>query len=106
VKTRSLFSAALLVLLAIATARAESVLRDFVTVRGDQLFEGEKPYRFISWNVPNLHLIEDQLGFAVTNAWCLPDRFEIVDALSTVRQMGGAVARRCARRGCSPGRTR
>jgi len=93
VKTRSLFSAALLMFLAFATARAESVLRDFVTVRGDQLFEGEKPYRFISWNVPNLHLIEDQLGFAATNAWCLPDRFEIVDALSTVRQMGGTVAR-------------
>ena len=52
-KTRSLFSAALLMFLAFATARAESVFRDFVTVRGDQLFEGEKPYRFISWNVPN-----------------------------------------------------
>jgi mannan endo-1,4-beta-mannosidase len=70
-----------------------SVFQHFVTVKGDQLMEGDQPFRFISWNVPNLHLIEDQLGFAATNAWRLPDRFEIVDALSTVRQMGGTVAR-------------
>jgi hypothetical protein len=72
---------------------AASVFQHFVTVKGDQLMEGHQPFRFISWNVPNLHLIEDQLGFAATNAWRLPDRFEIVDALSTVRQMGGTVAR-------------
>jgi hypothetical protein len=72
---------------------AASVFQHFVTVKGDQLMEGDQPFRFISWNVPDLHLIEDQLGFDATNAWRLPDRFEIVDALSTVRQMGGTVAR-------------
>lgn len=80
-------------LFVLPTVRAESVLRDFITVRGDQLMDGKQPFRFISWNVPNLHLIEDRLDFAATNAWRLPDRFEIADALSTVRQMGGTVAR-------------
>ena len=55
--------------------------------------DGDKPFRFISWNVPNLHLIEDRMDFDATNAWCLPDRFEITDALATVREMGGTVAR-------------
>ena len=55
--------------------------------------DGDQPFRFISWNIPNLHLIEDRLDFDATNAWRLPDRFEVTDALSTVRQMGGTVAR-------------
>ncbi len=80
-------------LLAFTPARADSTFHDFITVRGDQLMEGDKPFRFISWNVPNLHLVEDKFDFTATNAWCLPDRFELVDALSTVRQMGGTVAR-------------
>ncbi|MGA2181046.1 MAG: cellulase family glycosylhydrolase [Verrucomicrobiota bacterium] len=79
--------------LAFATARAESVFRDFVTVRGDQLFEGEKPYRFISFNLPNLQMIEDNMPFTETNPWRLPDEFEIRDGLMTVRQMGGTVVR-------------
>ena len=92
-KLLALILAALLAFFAITAARAEPAFRDFVAARGDQLMDGSQPFRFISWNVPNLHLIEDKLGFAAPNAWCLPDRFEIVDALSTVRQMGGTVAR-------------
>lgn len=75
------------------TASAQSQFHNFVTRRGDQLYDGDQPYRFISWNVPNLHLIEDRLDFTATNAWRLPNRFELVDALSTVRQMGGTVVR-------------
>ena len=74
-------------------ARAESALHDFVTVRGDQLFEGDHPFRFISWDIPNLQLIEDNLPFTGLNPWRLPDRYEITDALATVRQMGGTVVR-------------
>ena len=73
--------------------QAESMLRDFVTVRGDRLMEGGQPFRFISFNIPNLLLIEDNLPFAVMNPWRLPDRFELTDALATVRQMGGTVVR-------------
>ncbi len=92
-KSPFLFLTALIVWLAGTAVRAEPGFRDFITVRGDQFMEGDRPFRFISWNVPNLHLIEDRLDFAATNAWRLPNRFEITDALSTVRQMGGNVAR-------------
>jgi hypothetical protein len=72
---------------------APSVFPDFISVRGDQLMEGGRPFRFISFNIPNLHLVEDNLPFMITNAWRLPDRFEIVDALESTRQAGGTVAR-------------
>ena len=72
---------------------AESALHDFITVRGDQLMEGDKPFRFISFNLPNLQMIEDNMPFTETNPWRLPDEFEIRDGLMTVRQMGGLVAR-------------
>jgi mannan endo-1,4-beta-mannosidase len=83
-------------MLAVSTTtllRAESAFRDFITARGDQLMEGHKPFRFISFNLPNLQLIEDNMPFAETNAWRLPDAFEIRDGLMTVRQMGGTVVR-------------
>jgi len=73
--------------------RAQSMLHDFITVQGDQLIEDGKPFRFISFNLPNLQLIEDNMPFTETNAWRLPDEFEIRDGLMTVRQMGGTVVR-------------
>jgi mannan endo-1,4-beta-mannosidase len=75
------------------TLGAESVLKDFVTVQGDQLREGDRPFRFLSFDVPNLHLIEDNMVFETDNPWRLPDRFEIADALESIRQMGGTVVR-------------
>jgi len=76
-----------------AVSPAQSQIQEFVTARGDQLFEGDRPLRFISWNLPNLLIIEDNMPFAEPNAWRLPDQFELTDALATVRQMGGTVAR-------------
>jgi hypothetical protein len=73
--------------------QAQTGLDHFITARGDQLLDGDKPFRFISFNIPNLLLIEDNMPFAETNAWRLPDQFEITDALATVRQMGGTVVR-------------
>jgi hypothetical protein len=93
VKPLSLLSAALLTIPAFSAVRAEPGLRDFITVRGDQLREGDKPFRFISFNLPNLQLIEDNLPFTETNSWRLPDEFEIRDGLMAVRQMGGTVVR-------------
>ena len=54
---------------------------------------GDRPFRFISFNIPNLLIVEDNLPFAATNAWRLPDEFEIQDALAAVHQMGGTVVR-------------
>ena len=84
---------ALLGVLPGATLHAESALHDFITVRGDQLMEGQKPFRFISFNIPNLQMIEDNVPFTGMNPWRLPDQFELTDVLMTLRQMGGTVAR-------------
>jgi hypothetical protein len=94
IQNRNLLAAVgLLIFSAIPAVAADSVFRDFVTVAGDQLMEGDQPFRFISFNIPNLHLVEDNLAFAEENPWRLPDQFEIHDALASVRQQGGQVAR-------------
>ncbi|MBN2413180.1 hypothetical protein JXQ31_15965 [candidate division KSB1 bacterium] len=72
---------------------ANSQFKNFITVYGDKLFDGEKEFRFISFNIPNLHYVEDNLSFFETNSFRLPDDFEIRDALLSFRQMGGQVAR-------------
>jgi mannan endo-1,4-beta-mannosidase len=92
-QTFLLFSLALLGTLSVSSLRAESLLRDFVTAHGDQLMEGGKPFRFISFNLPNLQMIEDNLPFTETNPWRLPDEYEIRDGLATLREMGGTVVR-------------
>jgi mannan endo-1,4-beta-mannosidase len=84
-----------LFLTAVSTAplHGQSVFRHFITVKGDRLMDGHRPFRFISFNVPNLLIVEDNMPFAQTNPWRLPDEFELQDALATVRQMGGTVVR-------------
>ena len=39
--------------------------------------DGGPPFRFISFNLPNLQMIEDNIPFAGENPWRLPDQFEI-----------------------------
>jgi hypothetical protein len=73
--------------------KAQNDMRYFITRSGDKLMEGDKEYRFISVNIPNLHLVEDNMAFAATNEWRFPDEFEITDALSSVKQMGGRAVR-------------
>ena len=75
------------------TVHAQNDMRYFITRAGDRLMEGAKEYRFISFNIPNLHLVEDNMAFAATNEWRFPDEFEITDALQSIKQMGGRVAR-------------
>lgn len=65
----------------------------FVTRDGDQLIADGKPLRFISFNIPNLLVVEDAYSFTSPNPWRWPDEFEIEDALESVRQMGGQVVR-------------
>jgi hypothetical protein len=66
---------------------------NFITRRGDQLFDGDKPFRFISFNIPNLMVIEDAYEFTEPNPWRWPDEFELEDALESIRQIGGQVVR-------------
>ena len=72
---------------------AETSFQHFITMRDGKLFDGAKEFRFLSLNVPNLLLIEDNVGFTNENPWRLPDQFEISDALESIAQMGGTVAR-------------
>lgn len=76
----------------LATARGDEV-KNFITRRGDQLYDGDKPFRFVSFNIPNLIVVEDAFSFAQPHPWRWPDEFEIEDALESIRQMGGRVVR-------------
>jgi hypothetical protein len=71
----------------------QSAFNEFISVRGDKLYEGDSQFRFISFNIPNLLSIEDNVPFTEKNAWRLPDLFEIEDALNSIKLMGGNVAR-------------
>ena len=81
------------VLLFTSAVCAQNDMRYFITRSGDKLMEGEKQYRFISFNIPNLHLVEDNMAFEAQNEWRFPDEFEITDALTTIKAMGGRAAR-------------
>jgi len=58
----------------------------FITRDGDRLMDGSQELRFISFNVPNLHMLEDPY-------WHLPDPWEQEDALCSIVQLGGQVTR-------------
>jgi hypothetical protein len=66
---------------------------DFVTRDGTHLRDGEGVLRFVSFNVPNLLIVEDAFAWGGSTPWRWPDDFELSDAFQTVRQMGGRVAR-------------
>lgn len=65
----------------------------FITVKGANLMEGNKPFRFISFNIPNLNYVEDEMEFTKLNPYALPTEFEMRDAFETVKEMGGQVIR-------------
>ena len=65
----------------------------FVTARNGKLYEGDHEFRFVSWNIPNLHNVEDAFEFLGSSPWRWPDEYEIADALESVNQMGGRVVR-------------
>ncbi|TWT75646.1 hypothetical protein Pla123a_31560 [Posidoniimonas polymericola] len=79
-------------LLALGDSRAVA-FEHFVTRQQHRLYDGDSPYRFVSWNVPNLHCVEDSLNFLGGSPWRWPDEFEVRDALRSVSQMGGRAAR-------------
>jgi mannan endo-1,4-beta-mannosidase len=90
---RTQFFTAIFFAMTVSIFATETSLQNFITARDGKLFDGEKEFRFISMNVPNLLMIEDNVAFTNENPWRLPDKFEINDALETLRQMGGTVAR-------------
>lgn len=66
---------------------------NFIRRDGDVLRDGDRTFRFLSFNIPNLHYVEDDMRFDCGMPFRLPDQFEIDDALGTIAQMGGQVVR-------------
>lgn len=58
----------------------------FITRQGDKLMEGDKEFRFASFNHPNLHIDEDP-------TWHRVAPWEQEDAIKSIAQMGGRVVR-------------
>ncbi len=83
----------ILVLFIIPAGFGQPVLDHFVSRESDKLMDGEEELRFISFNVPSLHYLEDYHPIEATHPYRLPNEFEIADALKSVKQMGGNVIR-------------
>ena len=66
---------------------------NFITAEGYKLMDGDKPLRFISWNIPNINYVEDDMDFTSTNPYGLPNEYELRDAFETIKEMGGQVIR-------------
>lgn len=91
----AIFVGGLFTALAVRLSGAAEVLpmQHFIVEREGKLYDGDQEFRFVSWNIPNLHIVEDAFDFLGESPWRWPDEFEIRDALETVHQMGGQVAR-------------
>ncbi|AOS44787.1 hypothetical protein Verru16b_01856 [Lacunisphaera limnophila] len=71
-------------------------LDHFITRKGDRLYDGDREYRFVSVNMPDvLQIITNYRFDGETPELRLrvPDEFEQRDAIRTVRQMGGRTLR-------------
>lgn len=81
---------------------------EFITRRGDRLYEGDREYRWVSVNAPDsFQLITNYRfdGEQPASRYRLPDDYELRDCVRTVRQMGGRVLRTfviTCRRGADP----
>ncbi len=62
-----------------------------ITAKGDQLYEGDKVFRFMSLAAPNIQQNESQIRKDMKNRF--PDEFEIRDILSGLERVGGTVTR-------------
>lgn len=67
--------------------------KNFITVKGNQLLDGDKEFRFLSYNVPTLNYVEDNMDFEETNPYGLPSEFELRDLFTSMQILGGNVAR-------------
>ena len=91
-----LFGKALLLLLACTPAFTVAANADpadwpVISRRGDTLYEGEKPFRFLGLATPNLQAHESQIHPDFSNRF--PDEFETRDALETLRRLGARATR-------------
>jgi hypothetical protein len=76
-----------------AQGASQQGFENFVRRDGDMLKDGDREFRFLSFNIPNLHYVEDDMRFDRSMPFRLPDAFEIDDALGAIEQIGGQVVR-------------
>lgn len=89
----SLFIFSVFLSLEVNCAEQDTGFENFITIRENKLMDGSQEFRFISFNIPNLNFVEDEMAFTRKNAFRLPSSFEIRDALKSVKQIGGRVVR-------------
>jgi hypothetical protein len=65
----------------------------FISREGTRLVDGEHEYRFVSFNVPNLLVIEDAFRWGGERPWRWPEAGELDDAFGAIAQLGGRAAR-------------
>jgi len=82
-----------LMLVTACRAAGQQGFQNFVRCDGDVLKDGDREFRFLSFNIPNLHYVEDDMRFDQRMPFRLPDTFEIDDALGSIEQIGGQVVR-------------
>jgi hypothetical protein len=82
-----------IVLIISCAPKKKHEFQNFITSEDHLLKDGDSTFRFISFNIPNLNFVEDEMEFTKPHAFRLPSSFEIMDALESVRQMGGNVVR-------------
>lgn len=66
---------------------------EFIRVEGTRLMEGDKEFRFFSFNVPTLNYVEDEMQFHNSNPYGLPSDYELHDVFKTINELGGRVVR-------------
>src|SRR4030042_4959673 len=72
-----------------AQGAGKQAFENFVRRDGDVLKDRNREFRFLSFNIPNLHYVEDDMRFDRGMPFRLPEAFEIDDAPGTIEQMGG-----------------
>ncbi len=66
---------------------------NFITKKGNKLYDGEREFRFLSYNIPTLNYVEDNMDFEETNPYGLPTEFELRDVFETLNRTGATVTR-------------
>lgn len=87
------FAGALFVIAFLPLFGQSDMFKNFITANKGKLWDGEKEFRFISFNIPNLNYTEDELEFSQQYPYRMPDTFEMTDAMESIKQLGGNVIR-------------
>jgi len=92
ISSRTLAAAAVAAALFLAATAEAASFDHFISRQGSGLYNGDKPFRFISVNIPNYFIVEDRAGDG-SEKWHRVTAFEQRDAANAVSRLGGQVFR-------------